>query len=132
MVPLPVVLGLTFCDQVIVEEGTRKVSLIGTFSGIRGPSFPFLPRPFAVFAVLTDGDGEGEVELTVTRLESDQEVYSQRQQVRFAGRFVQMQVLFRLHKCVFPAPGQYLFTLLLDGEWLTHRRIQVNSSEEVP
>ena len=132
MVPLPVVLGLALCDQVIVEQGTRKVSLIGSFSGIKGRTFPFLARPFAVFAVLADADGEGEIELMVTRLESDQLVYRQRQWLRFPDRFVQMQVLFRIHECVFPDAGQYQFTLLLDGQWLTHRRIQVYSSEKQP
>jgi hypothetical protein len=32
MIPTPVALGLTLCDYVIVEEGTKKESLIGTFA----------------------------------------------------------------------------------------------------
>lgn len=40
MVPQPVVLGLLICDHVIIEEGTRKTTLVGTFESIRAGGFP--------------------------------------------------------------------------------------------
>jgi hypothetical protein len=58
MVPPPTVVGLTLCDVVIVDEGTRKVSLINTFTGIRLASFPASPQPFCVYTTLAGGQGE--------------------------------------------------------------------------
>jgi hypothetical protein len=58
MVPPPIALGLTLCDYVIVEEGTKKVSLIGTFTGIAVDHFPAVPQPFSVFSALIDGLGD--------------------------------------------------------------------------
>ena len=62
MIPTPRAQGLTLCDYVIREEGTAKATLVGTFTGIRTDGFPSTPRPFCVFASLTDGLGEGTME----------------------------------------------------------------------
>ena len=132
MIPPPRAVALTLCDAVIVEEGTRKVSLINTFTGLRLSHFPAAPQPFCVYATLTDGQGEGLVELAVTRLETDEEIYSLRRPLRFPDRLTDVGVLFRISGCVFPAPGTYLFTLLLDGDWVAHRRIRVQTREGQP
>jgi hypothetical protein len=70
------------------------------------------------------------VELTVTWLEADKEVFALRRRLRFPDRLTDVGVLFRIAGCVFPAPGTYLFTLLCDGEWVAHRRIHVQSRQE--
>ena len=82
MVPTPIALGLTLCERVMVEEGTRQVSLIGTFNGLRRTAFPFVPPPFYVFATLTGSAGNAEIELTVRAVSTDDEVYSFRGSVR--------------------------------------------------
>ena len=105
MIPRPLALALSLCDQVIVEEGTRKLSLVGGFNGLRARSFPFVPSPFCVIATLSGGLGEAEVTLAVTELQSDEEIYSLTRQVRFPDRFVEVHVLFRLAECSFPAAG---------------------------
>jgi hypothetical protein len=129
MVPQPIALGLTLCDYVIVEEGTKKVSLIGGFSGIRAAEFPFVPLPFCVYAPLTGGQGEAAAELTVTSLETEDEIYSLQRTVRFPDRFTEVRVLYRLTAVQFPEAGIYMFTLLLDGDWIAHRRVRVYSTE---
>ena len=68
MVPTPVALGLVLCDVVIVEEKTKKVSLIGTFARIKANEFPATPLPFSVRAVLTDGSGDATIKLGVTAI----------------------------------------------------------------
>jgi hypothetical protein len=131
MIPPPSAIGLTLCDYVILEEGTRKISLVGSFTGLQVLGFPSVPQRFSVFAVLTDGMGDGTIELAVTQLETDQEIYSVRRSVHFPDRFMEVRVLFRVGQCSFPVPGTYLFTLLVDGDWIAHRRLRVYSSEEV-
>ncbi len=129
MVPCPVALGLTLCDQVIVEEGTRNISLIGTFSRLRGDVFPFAPPSFCVVSTLTGSQGEGEIKLTVTNLETDDEVYTLTRRVTFPDRFAELHVLFRPAELVYPAPGHYIFTLLVDDEGVAHRRVRILETE---
>ena len=132
MIPMPLALTLNVCDYVLIEETTRNVSLIGCFNGIRAPRFPFVRHPFCVFAAFTGGQGTADVELTVTHLESDEEVYALQREVQFPNRFVEVRILFRLAECEFPTPGAYLFTLLIDGDWAAHRRIHVHPTETNP
>jgi hypothetical protein len=129
MVPSPLALALTLCDQVIVEEGTRKVSVIGSFRELHSRSCPFTPAPFSVLAVLTGTQGEEDLTLTVTALETDEEIYSFRRRIRLPDRFAEGRAAIRLVDCTFPAPGLYSFTLLVDGDWIAQRRLQVRQLE---
>jgi hypothetical protein len=126
----PVAVGLVLCDQVIVEERTRKASLIGTFAGIRATSFPALADPFSVFAVLTDGSGDVTISLVVSRLDTGENFFTSRSQLSFSDPLAEVQYHLRLKRFLLPAPGHYQFTLLADGEWVAHRRIRVYSQEE--
>jgi hypothetical protein len=128
MVPTPVALGLAVCDYVIVEEKTKKISLIGTFAGIKANEFPATPSPFSVFAVLTDGSGDATIKLSVLQLETDEEIYAYQSQVHFPDPLAEVSFHLRLHHCVFPAAGTYQFTLLVDGEWVAQRRIRLYSA----
>jgi hypothetical protein len=128
MVPTPVALGLVLCDTVVVEEKTKKASLIGTFAGIKVNEFPATAPPFSVFAVLVDGQGRATIKLSVLRLDSNEEVYAYDSQVHFPDPLAEVRFHLRLHHCVFPAAGTYQFTLLVDGEWVAQRRIRVYST----
>lgn len=130
MKPPPTLLGLSLCDLVIVEEGTHKISLIGTFSTIKAREFPLHRRPFCIFATLTDGLGDGVVELTITEMEAEEEIYRLERSVHFPDRLSEVSLLFRVEECVFPSPGLYTATMLVDGDWLAHRQFRVSQIEE--
>jgi hypothetical protein len=129
MVPIPVAAGLVFCDLIIIEEKTRRISLINTFGRLAESDFPFTPR-FWVYAPLSDGLGDGVVQLRVTEVGTDKEIYDLQRAIRFSRRMLQVNALFRIHDCTFPRPGVYFFNLLVDGEWVTHRRLRVVQQEE--
>ncbi len=126
MTSKPVALGLILCDYLSVEEGTRKVSLAGTFGTIRVDRFPAIARPFYAYSVLTDGMGTGMVSLEVTRLDTGLTVYSQQNQLTFADRLAEAQLIFHVNQLMLPAAGWYQFALLVDGEWTAQRRIRVH------
>jgi hypothetical protein len=129
VVPLPVVLGLIVCEKAIVEEGTKNVTLVSTYSRLVVEEFPSRPQKFVVHSLLTEGLGECTIDLLVRKLETDEEVYHATLPVRFPDRLMEVCVLFRVSRCVFPSPGTYEFALLLDGEWLAQRRIQLVEKE---
>jgi hypothetical protein len=129
MIPRPIAIGLTLCDQVIVEEGTRKVSFIGSFYRLQSPAFPFVAERFCVVAILTGSQGEGEVSLSVTNLQTEEEVSRATGRITFTSRFTEVRVVLRPSECSFPSPGIYMFTLTVDDEWIAHRRILIQEME---
>jgi hypothetical protein len=130
MVPAPMAVGLTLCHYAAVEEGGHDVTLAGCFLRIWGDKFPFAAPPFYVFGSLIGGSGEGTVELVISELETDEEMYAVQDRLEFLDRLTEARVLFQLENCSFPRPGEYLFTMLLDGEWMAQRRIVVSSLED--
>jgi hypothetical protein len=65
MTPAPVVLSMSLCDFVIIEEGTGKASLIGCFDRLVVPTFPSPPRDLFLSAELTGGHGRGRVSVEI-------------------------------------------------------------------
>lgn len=109
------------------------MSIIGAFTGLALDHSPAAPVPFCAFAALTAGQGEAEFTLEIARQTGplDDEVVE-----RFAGhlRFIDplqtVYWLYRFTRFSFPLPGEYLFTLRIDGEWMAQRRLRVYSQEE--
>jgi hypothetical protein len=129
MNPFPSVLGLTLCEKAIVEEHTRNITLVSTFSRFVLDEFPSPPQRFVLYIVLTGGLGRGIIDLVIRHVETDEENYTNRLQVDFPDRVGEVRVLFRINRCSFPRPGEYQLTFMLDGEWLAHRRLQVAERE---
>jgi len=125
MVPQPVALGLMLCDYVIVEEGTSKVSLIGTFAKMEPGVYPFTPPPFVLFATLTGGTGKGILEVIVNRMKDVEEVFTQSAPVEFHDRFGRVRVILRIRDLTFPDSGDYEFSLLIDGEPVASTRLRL-------
>src|SRR5579885_2861383 len=65
-------------------------------------------------------------------LEMDEEVYSLRRPLHFPDRLVEVQVVFHIRDCLFPAPGPYEAILLVDGDWVARRKFSVGQREEQP
>jgi hypothetical protein len=126
MIPRPVALALTICDRVIVEEGTRNTTLVSTFSRLVVDHFPTNPERLVVCAVLTDGFGTARISISVMHVETEQMVYQVATPLRFPDRLQEVRVIFRVTKCVFPLPGRYVITLLVDDEWVAQRHLDLS------
>ena len=59
--PVPDVLAMLVCDQIITDRLTGKQSLIGMFSKVHAVAFPATHPQLCVFVALTDGHGKTEL-----------------------------------------------------------------------
>ncbi|MBI1915497.1 MAG: hypothetical protein HYS12_12295 [Planctomycetes bacterium] len=130
MVPTPTALGLTICEQVIVDRHSRNPSPINIFLGMGVERFPSDPQRFSVFATLTDGQGAGTLELVGIRLDTDNKVYHQRFPITFPDRGTLVNISIRVRTVRFPAPAWYEFSLLVDGAPVARRRFRVYQSQQ--
>jgi hypothetical protein len=86
MVPAPLTLGLTLCHEIVVEQGTGNISLINTFTVWHVRRFPSPPRQFCLFAVLSEGHGDGRMVIAVTRMDTEEVIFSIRRMIHFPNR----------------------------------------------
>lgn len=130
MVPAPVAIGMTVCDYVIVEERTRKVSTIGHFYRLRAVQLPLSPKPFCVFAWLTDGHGFGATDLVINRLDSGKRIKTFSATFHFPHRTAIVPILFRINDFAFPGLGHYGLSLHVDSAFIAQSRLEVFKAEE--
>jgi hypothetical protein len=129
MAKQPVAIGLSLCEQVIIEEKTRNVTLVNCFSERTAEKFPSDPIPFVAFAHLTDGLGDINLELVVERLDTMGEVYRRSLKTSFPDSLRVGRFCLHVRDCIFPVAGKYQITLLADGEFLAQRRITILATE---
>ncbi len=126
----PSALGMTLCDQIIIDRDTLKLTLVGILTGIACEQFPSFPQPIDVFVDLTDGQGNITLNLVVICLDTDEEIRNERIIQEFRNPLQVVTLIMRLRLLSFPTPGNYLFELQADGEAICHRRLRVYESEE--
>jgi hypothetical protein len=125
MTPTPIALGMSFCDYVILEEGTEKASLIGCFGALAASAFPSRSHSFFVYTDLTDGLGRGVADLTISRLDSGETIHRQVKIIDFPSRFSVVRYSMKVGNCRFPIPGAYLVTLEVDRELVAQRGLDL-------
>jgi hypothetical protein len=104
--------------------------LVGLFNSIRCSGFLSAPRTFDVYALLTDGQGRMDLDVTVTDLSTDEQDDARSMEGFFSDALFRLHVRFRFATLSFPAPGHYLFELLADGQPTCHCRLHGRLSEE--
>jgi len=128
MAILPTAQGLALCDYAIIEERTKKLSMIGTFWSIAvEDGFPTRPAPFSVVCMLTGGLGVLTITLKVRRevgFEME-EIYSSTGNIEFRDRFQLVYYTMRFQHLTLPEPGHYHFELLAGEHELARASLRV-------
>lgn len=125
----PLARGLFLCDWLILDAQTNKVSLINLFDRVRAPSFPSSPRPFVVYACLTNGFGDIELRVDIESDDGLRLVFSQSLYVRFVDRLAAVHCKFMIGNCSFPEAGGYQVVLYADGSPIAQTRVDVLEQE---
>jgi hypothetical protein len=125
MAQIPTAIGLLVCEQVIIEERTHNITLVNCFTLRKIGSFPSEPQRFAVFALLTDGQGDIDLKLVIERLDTGEEIFSQPRSLRFPDPLEEVRFLFRITTCSFPVARRYDVVLFAEGHELARHRFNV-------
>ena len=129
IVPYP--LAMVVCDAIWQDPGTRKFTLLGTFSTIHGEKFPLRHNVLAVFVSLTDGRGKTPIRLRVVDVDEERNpVFDGTNEVDFTDPRMVFEIAYHGINLVFPEPGEYRFQLFARDEPLMERRVLVIPSQE--
>lgn len=126
---LPSALGLFLCEQVIVEEKTRNVTVVNCFSHRVVQNFPSEPMPFVAFALLTDGLGKMPLEIIIERLDTMEEINRLEFMAQFPDPLQTLRFVARIRRCSFPVAGQFQVSLLANHELLAQRKMTIYGKE---
>ncbi len=105
------------CDQAIPHADADRTTLVGIFDRIQGSPFPLhWTRPTALYARVTDAEGDYEIRLELVRLEDERTVGLVDGRVDVEDRMASHEMIFSLEEVlVFERPGRYEFRLFADG-----------------
>jgi hypothetical protein len=133
---------IIFSDAVIREEGTGKISLIGTFEFFNAPSFPFQCPPFFATVGITNvqlsrapGEGPKEINMNV-RVEDPKSGHvfgnATGKVGVVEGKTVEREAVIHLPlpfpPMTFIAPGSLRVVLSVDNERLAERILRILSA----
>ncbi len=121
----PVARGLFLCDLVIQDGRSKKLTLVNIFERVRVDEFPSVPKPFAVYAWLTDGFGEVALRIEVESPDGTDIVYSQDAVARFTSRLGTLHFQFKVAHCSFPSAGMHSVVLYANGAPIAQARFEV-------
>lgn len=122
--PIPSVVAMLICDQVIVEHGTGKKSLIGVFEQINAFSFPTQTR-LAIYVKLVDASGHYDILIRLVNLKDETKVAEIKAQANLEqGAAAEFAV--NIAGIVLPEAGKYEFQLYANDTYL--HRVTMNAT----
>jgi hypothetical protein len=121
--PEPV--ALVLCERMHVDPQLVQMSLVGIFHSRRFPSFPTPPQRFTVYVALHGGDGQGTMQLTLAKADTEETIYESEKWRGFSDPDLMTTYEQAVKDCIFPAAGRYIVTLRFDGEIVTQRVLDI-------
>jgi hypothetical protein len=107
------------------------LTVVNSFGHRTVATFPSEPLSFLVFALLTDGLGEARVDVTISRIDTEEMIYQRSLNYRFRYPLETLRFSLRVRDCSFPVPGRYQAAVLADGEMIAERVLVIHQREGV-
>ncbi len=112
----PIVLSITVCDEIIRDEISKKISLIGLFSQIQAATFPVHHPSLHVYVSLTNGHRDYNGELRFVSEDDNNVIASMTGKVPFKNPLQTVELNFAVNNLKFERPGKYRVEFFCDGE----------------
>ena len=132
-IPVPEVLSLLVCDQIITDRMTGKQSLIGIFSTIHSRRFPIVHPQLCVYVALTDG--RGKTPLTIRIVDADDSrppVVEGTGAVEFRNPRAIANLALQFQGLRFTEPGEHRIQILCKDTMLRDSRLTVIKVDRPP
>jgi hypothetical protein len=118
--PIPSVVAMLVCDQVIAEQGTNKKSLIGVFEVFHAFGFPTMIPRISIYVKLADAFGKYHFKLRLVKLKDESLVAEIGIDADVTDSAHYSELALNMGNLPFPEPGKYEFQLYA-GDVYLHR-----------
>jgi len=124
--PRPRMQAMLLADHAIRDAASGKATLIGVFNRIVSTEFPLhYLHSIAVYARMTDAEGDYPIRLDLLRLDDDQTIGRLEGRAIFGNRLEPQELIFESGPVVFERAGTYEFSLFADGLLVGEARLTV-------
>lgn len=127
--PAPYPLALVICDGVHIDPLTRKYSLLGTFSALRGAEFPMVVEKLVVYLAMTDVRGVIPFELRIVRVSPDDAsewlTFTTQGELYSDDPLAVAELALTVHGVQFPTSGEYRIQFFACDQFVMERRLSV-------
>jgi hypothetical protein len=130
MIQIPNAVGLLLYEKAIVEEGTKRVTLVNTYTRLQVARLPSPPQQLLVHAMLTDGLGMMPLSLVILRLDTLENIVVESGEVSFSSPLDERRLYYRVNAVRFPVAGRYQITLLANWEWVAQCTLTIIAAED--
>jgi hypothetical protein len=118
--------AILLCDSTIVEEGTRKRSLIGLFDRVHAPQFPSTHPSMSVYVQFREIQGVFDFMLELYDLNEDRAMNrAVISRFEIADRSRDSELVFNLLSVRFDHAGDYEFRIFVDDQILGQKQFKV-------
>ena len=121
----PIGIALILCDWIILDEATKKRSLIGLFNSVRARDFPAIIHKLCLLASITQLNGEVALRLVCQNETTGKTILSIPAQARSNDPNAVLDLAFEFDKFSFPDPGLHSFELRGDEAIILSTRCEV-------
>ena len=121
----PVPIAFLLCSQVLIEEGTRKKTIIGVWNNINAKAFPHTQGQVCLYARLIDGEGHYAIRIELVRVETQEQMMAIEGEVTAESRHKPMDFASPIFRLRLPAPGEYEFSLWMNKRYIHRVRFYV-------
>ena len=111
----PILKAMLLCDQTLVEEGTRKRTLIGLFDRIKASQFPTVHPAMSVYVQFREIEGVFDFSLELFDLERTRPLNrAVVKGFKVQDRFQDCELVFNLLSIKFEHHGEYEFRIYVN------------------
>jgi hypothetical protein len=129
--PIPSVVAMLICDQVITEQVTNKKSLIGVFDKFFSPNFPAMLSRLAIYVKLADAAGEYLFRLRIVKLKDESPLAEVRLDAQIPNTDQYTELALNMSFLV-PEQGKYEFQLYAGENYLHRVTMQADLAQLPP
>ena len=118
--PTPVPMAFLLCNQVIVEEGNRRKTIVGVYNNMFLPSFPGNAGPVCLYARFMECEGEYNIRIEQVQVATQNVISTLEATLTSLDRNIAADFISPQLSIVLPSPGEYEFRLWMNGRYI-HR-----------
>jgi len=122
----PILKAMLLCDQTLVEEGTRKRSLIGLFDRVKSAQFPTVHGSMSVYVQFREIEGTFDFTLELFDLAEDKTLHKAMvKDFKVQDKSRDCELVFNLLSVRFVHAGDYEFRIYVDDQIFGQKSFQV-------